>query len=36
LRRGKADWPVSKFNTFMNEQVARWSPLIKQIGIKLD
>jgi len=30
------DWTPAKFNTFMQEEVARWTPLVKQIGIKLD
>jgi tripartite-type tricarboxylate transporter receptor subunit TctC len=30
------DWTVERFNQFMTEDVARWSPLVKAIGIKLD
>jgi tripartite-type tricarboxylate transporter receptor subunit TctC len=30
------DWTVANFNQFMKEDVARWSPLVKSIGIKLD
>jgi tripartite-type tricarboxylate transporter receptor subunit TctC len=30
------DWTVDRFNAFMKEDVARWSPLVKAIGVKLD
>ncbi len=30
------DWPADKFNTFMTDEVARWTPLVKSIGIRLD
>jgi tripartite-type tricarboxylate transporter receptor subunit TctC len=30
------DWTVDRFNQFMKEDVARWSPLVKAIGVKLD
>ena len=30
------DWPAAKFNTFMTDEVARWTPLVKSIGIRLD
>jgi tripartite-type tricarboxylate transporter receptor subunit TctC len=30
------DWTVERFNQFMKEDVARWSPLVKAIGVKLD
>jgi len=30
------DWPVEKFDTFVTDEVARWTPLVKSIGIKLD
>ena len=30
------DWTPDKFNAFMKEEVARWTPLVKKIGIKLD
>jgi tripartite-type tricarboxylate transporter receptor subunit TctC len=30
------DWTTEKFNHFMDEDVARWTPLVKAIGIKLD
>jgi tripartite-type tricarboxylate transporter receptor subunit TctC len=30
------DWTVERFNQFMKEDVARWTPLVKAIGVKLD
>ena len=30
------DWPPEKFRHFMDEEVARWTPLVKTIGITLD
>jgi tripartite-type tricarboxylate transporter receptor subunit TctC len=30
------DWTVERFNQFMTEDVARWTPLVKALGIKLD
>jgi len=30
------DWTVDRFNQFMKTDVARWTPLVKEIGIKLD
>jgi tripartite-type tricarboxylate transporter receptor subunit TctC len=30
------DWTVERFNQFMTEDVARWTPLVKAIGVKLD
>jgi tripartite-type tricarboxylate transporter receptor subunit TctC len=30
------DWTVEGFNQFMKEDVARWTPLVKAIGVKLD
>jgi tripartite-type tricarboxylate transporter receptor subunit TctC len=30
------DWSAGKFNTFMADEVARWTPLVKSIGIRLD
>jgi tripartite-type tricarboxylate transporter receptor subunit TctC len=30
------DWTPEKFNQFMSEEVARWSPLVKAIGVRLD
>jgi tripartite-type tricarboxylate transporter receptor subunit TctC len=29
-------WTQEKFNAFMKEEVARWTPLVKSIGVKLD
>jgi tripartite-type tricarboxylate transporter receptor subunit TctC len=30
------DWTPEKFNQFMAEDVARWSPLVKAIGVRLE
>jgi len=30
------EWTVERFNQFMKDDVARWTPLVKAIGIKLD
>jgi tripartite-type tricarboxylate transporter receptor subunit TctC len=30
------DWTPKKFNRFMDEDVTRWTPLVKAIGVKLD
>ena len=30
------DWTAEKFNQFMTEDVARWTPLVKAIGVRLD
>src|SRR5271170_7454452 len=30
------DWTVERFNQFMKDDIARWTPLVKAIGIKLD
>jgi tripartite-type tricarboxylate transporter receptor subunit TctC len=30
------DWTPEKFNRFMDDEVARWTPLVKSIGIRLD
>jgi tripartite-type tricarboxylate transporter receptor subunit TctC len=30
------DWTPDKFNQFMAEDVARWTPLVKAIGVRLD
>lgn len=29
-------WSVEKFNGFMKDEVARWTPLVKSIGVRLD
>jgi tripartite-type tricarboxylate transporter receptor subunit TctC len=29
-------WTTEKFNSFMDEDLARWTPLVKSIGIKLE
>ena len=31
-----SDWTVEKFNQFMQTEVARWTPLVKAIGVRLD
>jgi tripartite-type tricarboxylate transporter receptor subunit TctC len=31
-----ADWTTAKFNQFMVSEVARWTPLVKTIGVRLD
>jgi tripartite-type tricarboxylate transporter receptor subunit TctC len=30
------DWTTEKFNQFMQTEVARWTPLVKAIGVRLD
>ena len=30
------DWTPERFNQFMKDDVARWTPLVKSIGIRLD
>ena len=30
------DWTADRFNTFMTEEVARWTPLVRKLEIKLD
>jgi tripartite-type tricarboxylate transporter receptor subunit TctC len=30
------DWTPETFNRFMAEEVVRWTPLVKEIGIRLD
>jgi tripartite-type tricarboxylate transporter receptor subunit TctC len=30
------DWTPERFNQFMTEDVARWTPLVKALGIRLD
>ena len=30
------EWTAERFNHFMDDEVARWDPLVKSIGIKLD
>jgi tripartite-type tricarboxylate transporter receptor subunit TctC len=31
-----ADWTTEKFDQFMQSEVARWTPLVKAIGVRLD
>lgn len=30
------DWTADRFNRFMDQDVARWTPLVRAIGVKLD
>jgi tripartite-type tricarboxylate transporter receptor subunit TctC len=30
------DWTPAKFNQFMKDDIARWTPLVKAIGLRLD
>jgi tripartite-type tricarboxylate transporter receptor subunit TctC len=30
------DWTPEKFNQFMVAEIARWTPLVKSIGVRLD
>jgi len=30
------DWTPERFNQFMKDDIARWTPLVKSIGIRLD
>jgi len=30
------DWTTEKFDEFMNAEIARWTPLVKAIGVRLD
>jgi tripartite-type tricarboxylate transporter receptor subunit TctC len=30
------DWTAERFNRFMKEDIARWTPLVRAIGIKVD
>jgi tripartite-type tricarboxylate transporter receptor subunit TctC len=30
------DWTPARFNQFMKDEVARWSPLVNKLGIRLD
>jgi tripartite-type tricarboxylate transporter receptor subunit TctC len=30
------DWTPARFNAFMKEDVARWTPLVEEIGVRLD
>jgi tripartite-type tricarboxylate transporter receptor subunit TctC len=31
-----SDWTPEKFDQFMTSEVARWTPLVTSIGIRLD
>jgi len=30
------DWTTAQFDAFMNSELARWTPLVKAIGVRLD
>jgi tripartite-type tricarboxylate transporter receptor subunit TctC len=30
------DWTTAQFDAFMNSELARWTPLVKTIGVRLD
>jgi tripartite-type tricarboxylate transporter receptor subunit TctC len=30
------DWTVAQFDDFMRAELARWTPLVKKIGVRLD
>jgi hypothetical protein len=30
------DWTVAQFDEFMRTELARWTPLVKKIGVRLD
>jgi len=30
------DWPIEKFDTFMKDEVTRWTPIVRAIELKLD
>jgi tripartite-type tricarboxylate transporter receptor subunit TctC len=30
------DWTTAQFDEFMRSELARWSPLVKAIGVRLD
>ncbi|HEX4407603.1 MAG TPA: tripartite tricarboxylate transporter substrate binding protein [Xanthobacteraceae bacterium] len=30
------DWTIERFNAFMKTDIARWTPLVKAIGVRLD
>ena len=32
----QSDWTPDRFRRFMDEEVARWTPLVRAIGVKLD
>jgi tripartite-type tricarboxylate transporter receptor subunit TctC len=30
------DWTTAQFDEFMRTELARWTPLVKAIGVRLD
>jgi hypothetical protein len=30
------DWTTAQFDAFMTSELARWTPLVKAIGVRLD
>jgi tripartite-type tricarboxylate transporter receptor subunit TctC len=30
------DWTTAQFDEFMHNELARWTPLVKAIGVRLD
>jgi len=30
------DWTTAQFDEFMRNEIARWTPLVKKIGVRLD
>ena len=30
------DWTTAQFDEFMGTEIARWTPLVKAIGVRLD
>ncbi len=30
------DWTTAQFDEFMRDELARWTPLVKKIGVRLD
>jgi tripartite-type tricarboxylate transporter receptor subunit TctC len=30
------DWKIEQFDAFMSSELARWTPLVKTIGVRLD
>jgi tripartite-type tricarboxylate transporter receptor subunit TctC len=30
------DWTPERFRRFLDEDIARWTPVVKAIGVKLD
>jgi tripartite-type tricarboxylate transporter receptor subunit TctC len=30
------DWTTAQFDDFMRNEIARWTPLVKKIGVRMD